>query len=399
MARAKNTATDEQVKKLLRSNLTGLGDAYKSADMEHVISAYESFLLDFLEVSTRLLAHQVERCAMQAFEKTESAEANMFGRQLSAAMSFARTKMKAVTSGAKTHPSVLRVIHALGRLEAGAPGNRDAPRRATSRPTSSGVRCSPSAAAPLPISSALVAVPPESPRRPADIYQLYGVRVPSADEVEVVSSESSSPPRKSARVAAGKVEDTKDSGFALQYYDKEKQVYITVKKDGASKEHPVSKGPNGFLTTKVYGRLKELDVPNLALGQSTSAAPTTSGSAKKKQPKKRPAAATTKSMAAGATSSATASALDPAVAGRNNAIKLGPISVTCAAEQACLQHKIDGKKRLVAACTKSKASTLTISHSEVIKKLLPFAELEGATKESVLRQRDIIFRDHAKPSM
>ena len=206
-------------------------------------------------------------------------------------MSFARTKMKAVTSGAKTHPSVLRVIHALGRLEAGAPGNRDAPRRATSRPTSSGVRCSPSAAAPLPISSALVAVPPESPRRPADIYQLYGVRVPSADEVEVVSSESSSPPRKSARVAAGKVEDTKDSGFALQYYDKEKQVYITVKKDGASKEHPVSKGPNGFLTTKVYGRLKELDVPNLALGQSTSAAPTTSGSAKKKQPKKRPAAA------------------------------------------------------------------------------------------------------------
>ena len=119
---------------------------------------------------------------------------------------------------------------------------------------------------------------------------------------------------------------------------------------------------------------------------------------KKKQPKKRPAAATTKSMAAGATSSATASALDPAVAGRNNAIKLGPISVTCAAEQAYL-HKIDGKKRLVAACTKSKASTLTISHSEVIKKLLPFAELEGATKESVLRQRDIIFRDHAKPSM
>ena len=117
MARAKNTATDEQVKKLLRSNLTGLGDAYKSADMEHVISAYESFLLDFLEVSTRLLAHQVERCAMQSFEKTESAEANMFGCQLSAALSFARTKMKAVTSGAKNHPSVLRVIHALGRLE------------------------------------------------------------------------------------------------------------------------------------------------------------------------------------------------------------------------------------------------------------------------------------------
>ena len=101
----------------------------------------------------------------------------------------------------------------------------------------------------------------------------------------------------------------------------------------------------------------------------------------------------------GATSSATASAPDPA-GRRNNAIKLGPISVTCAADQAYLQHKIDGKKRLVAACTKSKASTLTISHSEVIKKkLLPFAELEGATKESVLRQRDIIFRDHAKPSM
>ena len=202
--------------------------------MEHVISAYKSFLLDFLEVSTRLLAHQVERCAMQAFQKTESAEANMFGRQLSAALSFARTKMKAVTSGAKTHPSVLRVIHALVAWRRGA-ATITPPRRPTSRPTSSGLRCSPSAAAPLLISSALVAVPPESPRHPADIYQLYGVRGPSADEVEVVSSESSSPPRQSARVAAGKVEDTKDSGFALQYYDKEKKVYITVRRTAPAK--------------------------------------------------------------------------------------------------------------------------------------------------------------------
>ena len=67
--RARNTATDEQVQKLLRSNLTNLGTAYKETDMELIVAGYESFICDFLNVSPRLVAKQLGRCAGRVFEK------------------------------------------------------------------------------------------------------------------------------------------------------------------------------------------------------------------------------------------------------------------------------------------------------------------------------------------
>ena len=42
--------------------------------------------------------------------------------------------------------------------------------------------------------------------------------------------------------------------------------------DGTSKRHPVFKGPDGFLKTKVFGKLKELDVPNLFMQTFENAA-------------------------------------------------------------------------------------------------------------------------------
>ena len=66
---ARNTATDEQVQKLLRSNLTNLGTAYKETDMEMIVAGYESFICDFLKVSPRLVAKQLSRCAGRVFER------------------------------------------------------------------------------------------------------------------------------------------------------------------------------------------------------------------------------------------------------------------------------------------------------------------------------------------
>ena len=49
----------------------------------------------------------------------------------------------------------------------------------------------------------------------------------------------------------------------LQYFCKASCKYITQMADGTSKRHPAFKGPDGFLKTKVFGKLKELDVSNL----------------------------------------------------------------------------------------------------------------------------------------
>ena len=58
----------------------------------------------------------------------------------------------------------------------------------------------------------------------------------------------------------------------LQYFCKVSCKYITQMADGTSKRHPVFKGPDGFLKTKVFGKLKELDVPNLFMQTFENAA-------------------------------------------------------------------------------------------------------------------------------
>ena len=116
--RARNTATDEQVQKLLRSNLTNLGTAYKETDMELIVAGYESFICDFLNVSPRLVAKQLGRCAGRVFEKESSVDVDMFARQVAYSLSYVRTKMKAVTSGKKTHPAIKRVCECLQKLDA-----------------------------------------------------------------------------------------------------------------------------------------------------------------------------------------------------------------------------------------------------------------------------------------
>ena len=117
MVRAKNTADDESVVKLLRSNMTSLGDGFKSSCIDTVLASYESFLLDFLLISSRFSAAQLSRCAGKAFEGVCDKDCGLFGRQLSHALSYARVKSKSLTSGAKTHKSTRRIIQAIGKQE------------------------------------------------------------------------------------------------------------------------------------------------------------------------------------------------------------------------------------------------------------------------------------------
>ena len=62
-------------------------------------------------------------------------------------------------------------------------------------------------------------------------------------------------------------------GIVLQFFDKTICKYVTELKDGTGKMHHVFKGENGFLKCKVFGKLKELDVPNIMLATETRAGP------------------------------------------------------------------------------------------------------------------------------
>ena len=124
VVRAKNTADDESVVKLLRSNMTSLGDGFKSSCMDTVLASYESFLLDFLLISSRFSAAQLSRCAGKAFEGVCDKDCGLFGRQLSHALSYARVKSKSLTSGAKTHKSTRRITSKLSasrRMQSSCP--------------------------------------------------------------------------------------------------------------------------------------------------------------------------------------------------------------------------------------------------------------------------------------
>ncbi|CAE7218737.1 unnamed protein product [Symbiodinium sp. CCMP2592] len=373
--RARNTATDEQVKKILRSNLSNLGTAYKETDrplpegkavgsewvpgahghgccahhlvqlvarslthketdMELIVAGYESFIVDFLKVSPRLVAKQLSRCAAKVFEKESPADVDMFARQVAYSLSYVRIKMKAVTSGKKTHPAIKRVCECLQKLDADELQQdrlSSLRKRVHSPDRSAGgmhmwkgcanikAKASPgkrhksqSSRDPRPSKTGTTST---SASTSADIYAMYGISrgaeealsktAPASPAISIASCNtihsSDGQPAEDLETAPAE-EASGSSWITLQYFCKASCKYITRMADGTEKRHAVFKGPEGFLKTKVFGKLKDLDVPNLFLQTFENAAgrggiskimkrPAAKKTAKKAPAKKAPASA------------------------------------------------------------------------------------------------------------
>ena len=274
MFRAKNTADDESVVKL-RSNMTSLGDGFKSSCMDTVLASYESFLLDFLLISSRFSAAQLSRCAGKAFEGVCDKDCGLFGRQLSHALSYARVKSKSLTSGAKTHKSTYRIIQASGKQEnaellpkpgvhvwRGAGKSPSKKRAKTQEVASSSARAA--------SSESMVEMTGKE-----DIYKMYGlddvtvggpagspVALDFDSERELNSgSKQDKPPEKKAAVEEG----VNSSKITLGYLDKAQAVYKVTLLGGTSRSFKPFKGHDGFLRVKMFGKLKVLDAPNILL--------------------------------------------------------------------------------------------------------------------------------------
>ena len=217
--------------------------------------------------------------------------------------------MKAVTSGKKTHPAIKRVSECLQKLDTEDQQDRlsslrkrvHSPDRST---RSAGnlqghmwkgcatikAKASPSKRQKSQTSPGLAKtlMSSTSASSSQDIYAMYGLSrdgqealskaAPASPAISIGSSNSSN----NVQLAHVPAEETapaeEASGSAgsndimLQYFCKASCKYITQMKDGTSKRHPVFKGPDGFLKTKVFGKLKELDVPNLFMQTFENAA-------------------------------------------------------------------------------------------------------------------------------
>ena len=91
----------------------------------------------------------------------------------------------------------------------------------------------------------------------------------------------------------------------------------------------------------------------------------------------------------------------PACAGKaghaasGSAHALKGISKTNGSEQSYIQHVDNGKKVLVVAVSKKQADRTSLTHQELIDKLLAVAILPSSTKQSVVRERDALFDKYA----
>ena len=280
MVRAKNTADDEQVVKLLCSNMNSLGDGFKSSCMDTVLASYESFLLDYLLISSRFSAAQLSRCASKAFEGACDKDSGLFGRQLSHALSYARVKSKSITSGAKTHKSTHRIIQAISKQESKQESRESLPkpsprvwRGASQSPAKKRTRIGGQASttSPLAASSSSSAL---SDKGMQDIYKMYGVDEGPAgapvlvsdteSEVKSCNQDRASLVNDSSRAVAVD-EDGDSSKITSSFLDKAQGLYMVTLRDGTVRRLKPFRGPDRFLRVKMFGKLKKLDSPNLLL--------------------------------------------------------------------------------------------------------------------------------------
>ncbi len=109
-ARARNTATPEDMAKAIRSEIACLDQVkYMKPDLDDVVEEYHSLILEMLRRTPRPTSALIRSAAAIAFPKAPMHECRAFGEQISNAVSHCRQKLKSMTSGKKLSEGVRRV--------------------------------------------------------------------------------------------------------------------------------------------------------------------------------------------------------------------------------------------------------------------------------------------------
>ena len=94
MSRAKNTATVQDVARLLRAEGTTLvSSRFLHADIEVVVSNYERFMVQYLKFTPRPVESQLKAAALEVYGETADAgEIPLFAQRLQSAFGYCKQK-------------------------------------------------------------------------------------------------------------------------------------------------------------------------------------------------------------------------------------------------------------------------------------------------------------------
>ena len=284
MARAANTASVEDVCKALRGCCVSLHDSYKDADPNVVCAAYESFIIDTLNLTKRPTKTLLEKACLQAFEGCSSQEgSSFFGRQIAAAVQHCRVKSKSMSSGAKTSTSVQRIIAALDTTPAGPRYWKGAKAPATevsaakvgeaSSKTSPAKSTGSSPASARPSLASEASIIEAYGLKPGDL-QPSGMRKHGSQEAVVVSSDSEA--------------DGSQKGF--RFFDQAQCVWKTILPDGSQLTEPANRYPGvPDRVLKHHDELLSKPVMDMQPLSKRAVAEGSSGKKRKSAPSKKPA--------------------------------------------------------------------------------------------------------------
>ena len=108
--RAKNTATLEQLYKVLKSELNSLDSRdFLGLNGEQLVANYKDLLLAILPLTLRPPAAMLEQAVAKLFPKTDDTTCRRWARAICEPVQFVRGKSQKLTSGKKQTPAVLQV--------------------------------------------------------------------------------------------------------------------------------------------------------------------------------------------------------------------------------------------------------------------------------------------------
>ena len=285
----KNTASVENMENLVKScQKEVLALKIYSSDMDDVVANNMGFLGGCIQITQRISEPQLRDAVVRKLGMSKD-DANMYARQLAAALSNVLDKWRRAVDASKMHPAV-KQIGDIGRLQ---PGYKKTKARATSRsrsPSRTRVACTPGSAS--------------GSMSPGSIYKAYNVKVPTgiplsmgaktlrphtSDPISIAPSPggAAAAPKKNLPTETGdkKKKNEKLEIFTVDY----ERMLLIGQSGGTTTEYKVTPGPDGMCTANVHGEDKATEVPNAMYETWLK---------KKKNPKgaplKRPAAAAKK---------------------------------------------------------------------------------------------------------
>ena len=120
--RSKSAACPNDVAKIARAELVKGIDAeiFSSVDISKVCDEYGDFICALLDKTPRPLASVISKGVMKGVSCTK-AEADLFGRQIAAAVSYCRIKKRGFTTGVKLSVGTIKIIKKISHIDGDEP--------------------------------------------------------------------------------------------------------------------------------------------------------------------------------------------------------------------------------------------------------------------------------------